>query len=275
MDRIALKKYSTLEVIHQSAARFGDYAFFIANGLESISVYNLRTKKVVNTLSLEKNDFKIYHCNQSSFGISKYLEDDLFPLLYVSQRAREDGRCFIEVLRIISSGSSFISGDTVLSIEKVQTIYLPKMTYENALGNANCVIDLKNNRMITYSRNNNSFDDNYGDCRISCFDIPNYKYKEVFLEDSDIRFSFTLECTAFNMQGACIVDNLLFIGQGYESVGYILFNVVDLDSKQLLKQFNLMSLGYSWEPEGCFYYDGSVMVASNTTIWRIDKKEYK
>lgn len=87
------------------------------------------------------------------------------------------------------------------------------------------------------------------------------------LEDSDILDSWMLGCKAINMQGGCKKDDILYIGQGYKSVGYIYLNVVDLKRRQLLERIDLLGQGIVWEPEGCFIYNGNLMIAEGTNIW--------
>ena len=126
--------------------------------------------------------------------------------------------------------------------------------------------------MYTYSRNNNKQDNNYLTCKISCFKIPDIHQKEVYLENEDIIDSYILPCSAFNMQGGCIKNGKLYIGQGYLSVGYIYLNVVDLVHRQLEKRVDLLQHGFTEEPEGCLWDDGSLMISTvGGNIWRIEE----
>ncbi|MBR3010311.1 MAG: hypothetical protein IKH91_05775 [Prevotella sp.] len=258
---------------NQSAAIYGDYVFLISQGRGLIHIYNIRNKSLVNTIKLPVSDENsyygndLYHSNQATFGTEFYAFDDPFPLLYISQRARSDLRCFVEVFRIIPEYNE--KGDAYKSIDAflVQTIYFPPMTKENSLGNVNCAIDREKNLIYTYSRNNNKTDDNYGICKISCFNIPDKGYDIVYLEDSDILYSYMLNCSAVNMQGGCIHDGILYIGQGYKNAGYIFLNVVDLNKNELLGRIDLMKQGVEWEPEGCFYYNNHLMIAADNNIW--------
>ncbi len=268
---ISISEFASLGFSHQSAARYRDYALFVTKGRSKIGLYNLAGKRMVYTLNLKGVNGNIYHCNQSSFGIEKYDPSDFFPLLYISQRANSDGRCFIEGYRVFTFFNENLSELESFSIELVQTIYLPKMTYENSLGNANCVIDASSRTMYTYSRNNNKTDDNYGQCRITQFAIPDVHQTIVSLNDGDTLSSFTIDANAINMQGGCIQDGVLYIGQGFASAGYIYLNIIDLEKKELIRRFDLREYKVSWEPEGCFFYDGCVMLAHTAGICRIDK----
>ena len=110
-------------------------------------------------------------------------------------------------------------------------------------------------------------DSNYGNCKISCFEIPHFEIGDVELNDNDILNSFDLDCSAIYMQGGCIYNGYLYIAQGYESAGFIYLNIIDLDEEKIEIRIDLLHLGYRWEPEGCFMYDGRLMVTAGTTIW--------
>lgn len=264
--------FADLAFEHQSAAVYDKYAFFVRNGRGTIRLFDMVRKSKIYTLSLSGGDLSIFHSNQSTFGIEKYDPSDFFPLLYISQRARSEKRCFTEVFRIIPL---FDADSTLLAFraDLVQEIFFPPMTEQNSLGNVNSVIDGKTGWLYTYSRNNNSTDSNYGQCKISRFAIPDVHQKEVYLEDADIESSFMIDAKATNMQGGCIVDDRLYIGQGYPATGSMYLNVVDLRIQKLVKRYDLISKGIDWEPEGCFYYDGSVMLTHTDAICRVEEEE--
>lgn len=270
---LTVSEYAPLNYEHQSAAVYGDYAFVVRGGVLQILMYDMVRKKKVYSLT-QKSDRKadIYHSNQSCFGIQKYDPEDMFPVLYVSQRSKGEGRCFTEVYRIIPLFNADRSEMIAFRVELVQEIFFPKMTRENSMGNVNCVIDRTNGAMYTYSRNNNTEDANYGQCKISQFVVPDVHTGKVVLEDSDIRMSFMIDARASNMQGGCIVDDVLYIGQGYPYANYVYLNVVDLKKKKLVQRFDLLAIGARFEPEGCFFYDGSVMLCHTAAISRMEIK---
>lgn len=266
---VEIKPFGLLNFAHQSAAAYNDYAFFILDGRSEMCMYSLKKGKELCTLKLNKEDVRIYHCNQSTFGVDRYSPLDPFPLLYISQRAKKDGRCFIEVFRIIPQWDGALQEYRAFNVELVQTIFLPKMTYENCLGNANCVIDSQKGILYTYSRNNNTVEDNYGQCKVSAFIIPSIETTTHYLEDKDILFSFMIGHEAINMQGGCVNNGILYIGRGFPSAGYVDLLLVDLEQQTLIRVFDLLNNGVSWEPEGCFFYAESVMLATSNCIFRI------
>lgn len=271
-DDIVISSYAPLRFSHQSAAAYGDYAFFVTNGRTKFCMYNLARKEMVYSVDRTPANSNLYHCNQSTFGTELYDPDDPFPLLYVSQNNNSSGRCFIEGYRIKPQKADGSQEYESFSIELVQTIYLPAMSYDNSLGNANSAIDAENHFLYTYSRNNRPVEDNYGICKITKFRLPSARQAVVTFEDDDIIDSFMLDCTAFNMQGGCIKDGTLYIGQGIPSKGDLYFNIVDLEKRALVQRFPLKEYNVNWEPEGCFFYDGSVMFAHTSDISRIDKQ---
>ncbi len=266
---ISIEQYAPLGISLQSAAAYGDYALFVTDGRIQMYLYNLAKKELLYSLALKGENRSVYHCNQSSFGVEKYDDADFFPLLYISQRAKSDGRCFVEVFRIIPHFISEIQEFDSFKVELVQKIYLPKMTSDNSLGNANCAIDRDNKWMYIYSRNNNSGDDNFEQCKITQFAIPDFHKQVVSLEDKDILSSFFIDANALYMQGGCINDGILYIGQGDPVAGFVYLNVVDLRLQEIVERYDLQKCGFNWEPEGCFYYGGSVMLAHTRAISRI------
>ncbi len=117
--------------------------------------------------------------------------------------------------------------------------------------------------MYTYSRNNDTKSENYLRCRISYFKIPDVNITEVHLENKDIIDSFDINCSALYMQGACINDNVLYIGQGITEP---MLRIVDLNEKQLKVTYNLKEYDYGYEPEGCFWHEGNLYLSSSKHI---------
>ena len=270
--KMTVTPYADLGYKHQSAAVYGNYAFFVRDGRSGIRLQDLAAKRRIYTYSMKGENIKIYHCNQSTFGTEKYEPEDYFPLLYISQRVVRENRCMTEVYRIIPLFNADSTALLAFRTELVQEIFFPPMSRENSMGNVNCVIDPVTGKMYTYSRNNAAQDDNYQRCKISRFSVPDIYQRTVVLEDADIESSFLIDTKAVNMQGGCIVDGRLYIGQGYPPLE-IFLNVVDLQEEKLVRRYNLVNRGVNWEPEGCFFYDGNVMLAYTAGISRIIEEE--
>ena len=271
--KLTVTPYAEMNYRHQSAAVYGDYAFLVLEGRSAIRMFDMVRKTRVYTLSLTGGDRSVYHSNQCTFGVERYEPSDTFPLLYISQRVKSGKRCFTEVFRIVPLYNADSTALLAFRTELVQEIFFPPMSEANSMGNVNCVIDGTTGWMYTYSRNNNSGDRNYQQCKISRFAIPDIHQKEVFLEDSDIESSFLIDTKASNMQGGCIMNGKLYIGQGYPNANYVYLNVVDLREERLVKRYDLLAKGVDWEPEGCFQYDGNVMLSYTSGISRIIEEE--
>lgn len=268
--------YADNSYTNQSAAAYNDYLFLVPKFRGRIYMYSLKEKKPLCSYGMEamkefnSNAGDIYHCNQTTFGVDFYDSSDPFPLLYISQRARSDKRCFTEVFRITAEKSAQDNEYSSFRLELVQTIYYPPMTEANSLGNVNTVIDRDNSLFYTYSRNNTKEDANYRQCKITCFAIPDIRQKEVYLEDIDIKKSFMLDISAYFMQGACIEGDYLYIARGATSVGYIDVNIVNLKTQKIVRQLDLFHNGYRWEPEGCFFYGGKLMISTGKNLWSLN-----
>jgi len=271
----AFSSFANNSYANQSAAVYNDYLFIVPIFRWKIYMYSLKEKDLLCSCEmtamteLGASGGDIYHCNQTCFGSDYYDANDPFPLLYISQRARSDKRCFTEVFRIIANRSNQDSEFSSFKLELVQTIYFPPMSESNSMGNVNTVIDRESKLLYTYSRNR-QYDTNYRQCKISCFSIPDIYKSEVYLEDTDIINSYMLNISAYYMQGACIEGHNLYIARGSTSVGYIDVNIIDLNTRKNVKQLDLLGKGYTWEPEGCFSYNGQLMISSSSNIWKLD-----
>ena len=269
IDRISGDSFS-----HQSAACFGDYAFFFSVRMAKVMVFNMRTNQSIFTL--EQNDLgstSVYHCNQACFGAQKYSEEDPFPLLYISQRQDKSKRCFITVFRVLPTYSGIEQEYTAFAFELIQTIYLPVATDNNSLNNANAVIDTSNRYIYTYSRNNNSSAENYGKCKITKFNLPNaLESTSIMLSDEDILDSYFIGTSAINMQGGAYHNGLLYIGRGLPSVGYVNLYVVDIANRKLWFTVDLLNNGFNYEPEGAFIYNDVLYIGASRFIFRFSFK---
>jgi hypothetical protein len=278
-SKYAYEVYSDNSYSHQSSAAYGKYLFLVKDKLATVYMYNLQTKRVVAICNMTTHNETVsassssvlYHCNQSTFGTFKYDESDPFPLLYISQRAPSStGRCFVTVFRLLPTMNSAGTEYNILKMEQVQTIYLPKSTFSNAMGNANFTIDPQTGYCYTYSRNNTTSASNYLNCRISKFAPVKLSAEEVYLNDADILDSYeifelnsTKNISAMNMQGGFIWNNKLYISQGYPSCNFIYLRIVDLKNRKLINDIDLLGDGFPIEPEGFFRYGNDVMMSCN------------
>ncbi len=261
--------YATNGVTHQSSACFEDYLILVSKYVSKISLYNLKSRKLLCVKELQpwtelRGKTDIYHANNCSFGSQKYKDSDLFPLLYVSHRENNEKRGVLQVFRVVPMKTQKNKDDyDSLSISLVQTIYYPEMTDKNALGSPWTVIDIDNNCMYTYSRNNRGKSANRGMCRVSKFKIPAAREsREIFLNEKDILESYEVSFKAPLSQGACIHKGRMYIAQGVSPKKYLWLRVIDLKKKKLLRTIDLKKAGLPSEPEGCFIYDNHLMIST-------------
>ncbi len=270
-----IDEISTDGMAHQSAACYGDYAFLISNKMINVRVFNMRTNTRVFDLRNQTplGTGTIYHCNQACFGTQKYSEEDYFPLLYISQFQNKNNRCFIQVFRVLPTSAGIGQEFTAFAFERVQTIYLPVYTDDNCLWYANAVIDTDNHFIYTYSYDKNSAAETYHLCKISKFNIPDpIGASSVKFSDEDILDSYYVATQGPYMQGAAYQDGLLYIGKGSPSVGFVNLDVVDLANRRLWFSVDLLNNGFSWEPEGAFFYKDNLYISASSRIFRFTFK---
>lgn len=273
-DTLLISEFAHNSKSHQSAAVYGQYLITVPNKLSSISMYDMKQKQRVYTCmlspleGLDPYGYVKFHCNQSTFSNKKFVENDTFPLLYISQRADSLYRCSALVYRIVEKRNA-CNEISSFDVQLVQTIFFPPMTKENALGNVNVVYSSSEDLFYLYSRNNNRKDSNFRKCRISKVHVPKIEADTIYLSNNDIIDSYSIECSALNMQGAAIFDNKLYIAQGFYKSGTINLQVVNLVKKKLEKTYDLLSQRVTWEPEGCFFYEGNLFLASSKYIFQI------
>ena len=272
----SFEKIAENGIRHQSAANYGKYLFMVQDKLAGITLYDLEQKKPLFHLSLspqEEPNFAghvLYHCNNSNFGVEFYDKDDMFPLLYISQRQVKEGkRALLTVFRILPHFGKESEIDS-FSIERVQRIYMPPMTKKNRMGTPNVSIDHAKNTIVTYSRYNNSKSEiNQMGC-VSRLRLPSLRnasgeiQETVYLNDEDILDSFDTGWKMTNAQGGFVHGDLLVIGQGYPTKKHTPINihVMDLKNHKTLGTTNIYAMGFNDEPEGVFLFNGKVMISS-------------
>jgi hypothetical protein len=271
VDSVNFSLYAEKNVAAQSAACYGNYLIFVSKQVSRMTLYNLNSKKILYKLNLDpktemRGKIDVYHANNSSFSREKYDKNDPFPLLYVSHRENNAQRGVVEVYRIHPFHRNGQADYDSMAVEQVQTVFYPAMTDKNAMGSPWTAIDPGNGYMYTYSRNNRSKAPNRGKCRLSKFKIPPFKgdCDSVFLNDADILEANDLRFSAGFSQGACIYHGMMYIAQGVPQKNEkVYLRVVDLEKGKLIRTYNLHASGFDEEPEGCFIYNGKLMVATN------------
>ena len=258
-------EYMDSVTTHQSSACYGDYLFVFMDKMATVKMYNIKTRTALATFTQTALD-SYHHCNQAFFGTEKYDEDDVFPLVYltVNNNGTTAGG-YMEAYRIVPTmGDSDYSSFT---ITLVQTVTLPIMTSDNALGNANFVLDADSGYLFTYSRNTIVDTPGYHICRITKWPMPKLSDGNVTFTDADRLDYWNTDTEAVNMQGASIMNHQLFIFRGGSGVGYTEIHVFDLVRRDRIAFIDLLSNGFTMEPEGVFFW-GNTLCTSNTKVYR-------
>lgn len=253
----------------QSAAIYGDYVFFLNSGMSTIVLFNMKTMVNLYTCQTGLPSDPILHCNQSAFGKERYDAEDMFPLLYTAAQNNAAGRCEWRAYRIVPTLSENEIASFTVSL--VQTIYLPVMTDENCLGNANPAFDFDRDCLWSYSRNNNTEAANYRQARFTKFAIPavfdtnDQVVSEITLSDADILDAFSADFSMAYAQGGFISRGKLFIGQGGPLYPLTVLRVIDLYAvRGQVTFFDLRADGMDDEPEGLYAYDGRIWMHTNS-----------
>ncbi len=274
---------------NQSAANYDKYLFIISNKMERIMLYDLQWKRSVYVLvqppyqQLNGRNV-VYHCNQSCFGKQKYQETDYFPLLYISQRNETDSTgAFLSVMRIVPE---FRDNEIAsFSVQMVQKIYFPPMTDENCMGLPSAVIDQEHDIIYTYSRNLRKGAPNYTGAVITKLLVPklwnNGKIQSVVhIKDNDRLDYFTCGFNLSGAQGGCYVNGKIYLTQGCPRKqpvnNFVYFRVIDTEKRKCIRMVDMLTEGFDTEPEGCWSYDGRIMLTNNgRNIYRLIGDNYK
>ena len=127
-NQYAIAQTATAIPVGNSAAVYNGYMFVVADKLASVTLYDMRQNKQLAVCNLEPREdvddsqSTVYSCAYASFGTLKYSTYDEFPLLYVSQRAKTGGKCFVTVLRVVPVMNANLTSCTSFSVQQVQTI---------------------------------------------------------------------------------------------------------------------------------------------------------
>lgn len=262
---------------NQSAACYGKYLFLISDKLSQVTLYDLEEKRIIcKSKQTERNLLNgktvVYHCNQSCFGKERYRKKDIFPLLYISQRAKSNKTGgFISVMRVLPVWNEW-SQITSVKLEEVQNIIFPAMDDWNCLGNPNAVVDTKRGYMYVYSRNLNSKAKNFNKGRVTKFKLPKFCKRgkiqtEVCLTMDDVKDSFDTGCSLNSAQAGIYLNGKIYLTMGYPTkikhLNFIKFREIDLRKRKCTHTVDMMANGFRWEPEGMWLYDNQIMVSTN------------
>lgn len=210
------------------------------------------------------------HANVASLGTEFFAPTDKFPVVYISQCAKQAYKGMKDVLF-----AERISND-MKSTSTVQTIYYRDENHNFGYA-LQWVVDRDNNVLYGYGNTINN-DDPRNKHRIVKFRIPSLKEGKdglVILTDKDLLENYLLEDTyakPFNPigQGLFVKNGLLFMPTGVGTVKHpsILY-VWDLRTHQMHNALDLTKATFS-ELEDCSLWKNSLLVQAQGNFFRIN-----
>ena len=233
----------------QGGAVFGDYLFQFHNTLENIVVYNLKTKKNVQTLTL--TPISNHHAGSGGFGNEYYDSTDPFPILYIS--SMYENRVY--GYRITGTEGSW-------AIETVQTITINK----EGLYIPNIAIDRENNMVVVFGYTKNSWSDSNNNLSvITSFVLPKLSDGDIAIEEfSDVRKIPFI----YAEQGAFARLGKLYLSYG-NTISKCGLYVIDYISGIAVSHAPFEPLG-NFEPEAFGLYEGNIiMTDQNGNIYKL------
>ena len=264
---------------HQSSALFNGHLFVVMNGSNNMTVYDYLIRNGVNPNTDNINaplggsyatvpnigNATLSHCNSCAFSNSYYDSSDDFPIFYIAIRNNQGERVQWAGYRVVDPVYADNGSLSSFSLTNVHNIFLPAETEENGLGYTNVVFDEDKGEFWGYGRYNASGSDWTGKMTFTRFGKITYNgTTDVYLSDSDIKEQFRYkDLSMANAQGGCIKNNWLIFGQGYNSVGYIYCNIVNLRTHEFTR-LDLKSLGFTYEPEGAFVLNNAICLTTST-----------
>ena len=233
----------------QGGAVFGDYLFQFHNTLETIVVYNLKTKNNVQTLTLPP--ISNHHAGSGGFGNEYYDSTDPFPILYIS--SMYENRVY--GYRITGTEGSW-------AIETVQTITINK----EGLYIPNIAIDRENNMVVVFGYTKNSWSDSNNNLSvITSFVLPKLSDGDVTIEEfSDVRKIPFI----YAEQGAFARLGKLYLSYG-NTISKCGMYVIDYISGIAVSHAPFEPLG-NFEPEAFGLYEGNIIMTDhNGNIYKL------
>ena len=233
---------------NQASAVCGKYLLQFINANTRVAIYDLTTYKLVAVI--ENEVIPLLHNNCAVFG-EKYVDSDLFPLIYLSGGNKND--CY--VFRFV--------GDSVtkLKMELVQhiTCNVSNMYYSNYM------IDADTNKMLLFGYYGTTTDDqSYG----VVVDLPNISLSEVDITDNDV-------IETFKGEYHLIQDSKIYASKLYVITGGTNSAELSVYGKkhQLINRISLVDFGVTSEPEGIAIYNGKMLIITiHGTVFELQFK---
>lgn len=269
----SFQEYMSLQPVAQGqgGACYGDYFIQGYNKNEFITIYDLKEKKYLETLSIpEPSPSSKIHANTLNFGGQKYDEKDYFPLLYVSSGYKINNSFYIYVYRLKKDSKE----EKGFSISLVQTISLSGFDGTWTEG----VIDEENNFLwvVRYTGT--------GIVGYAKFNLPSIFDSEVEISYKDHIQEFILANEPkSNKQGHLLKNNRMLLVAGIPKKGQMLsFISINTQTEQRELNLDLREVGLHnydvdnyFEPENLFFYNNQLMIGYRNVIYILNIQKVK
>lgn len=230
---------------------------------ENAFLWDLNTGKKLGSFNLshilDGSEYYKPHANEVCFG-KKINDDDLFPLLYISQSFGleygkiEHKKSGVLVYRIINSDKKY-------KAELVQVIK-PSIEDEvlfNMMGSSihNYVVDTDNDLLYVLGYRDNSWFNSNNDILVTIFKLPKLSEgKELVLTHDMILDNYTIPMS-YCMQSAFYDNGFIYIMNGDE-INFKWIRSLNLKSKKIESKLDFSDI--AGEPQFCGYWKGKFLL---------------
>ena len=266
------QEYMSLQPVAkvQGGACYGDYFVQGYETNEFITIYNLKTKSYVTTLSIPAPPpSSKTHSNTLNFGVQKYDENDDFPLLYISSGYQTNNISYIYVYRIYKNSKE----DSDFSVSLIQTISLCGF---NSWTEG--IIDVENNFLwIKYEPQGV-----YGYAKYA---LPSIESSQVSINYADYLQDFKLERqpAGSSNQGHLLIDNRIILVSGVpiggQTLALVSINTMTQQRELILDLSEVGLHNYNvdnyFEPESLIFYNNQLMICYRYVIYLLNIQRVK
>lgn len=232
----------------QGSCAYKDYFFQFHNANCMVEIYNLKTKRHLQTI--EQTPISAQHCNTVMFSKEKWDKRDRFPVIYVS--TERDGK--ILVYRVLGE-------DGNMSFQTVQTIFLPACE-DMGLYYPNPAIDSKHQKLWLTGFSCNTWKKAVPGnvVRYIQLPLPPLKGGDATLNLGQKLREFTLPFT-YATQGLIYHKDKIIQSYGTDR-NTNRVRIINPQSGKIEREYLPHKYGLDDEPEGTFMYKGRIMFST-------------
>lgn len=255
-NTIAYKKFMQINISLfdgngiQGCAQYNGFLFVTCNAMAVIAVFDLKSKTLIGKMTFDP--VYTYHCNSMNFGSEKYLNEDEFPLLYISmENIAEHKMIAMRILKNHDGYNGEIKQTITYPVPSESMQYFPN----GSLDNENGLLFVKGYTQNSYiAENGNSI-------RVRKWVMPKLSDGDVTLRIEDALQTFdipALSCT----QGELVVNGKLIGCYGTDWAGdkSIRIAMVDPTQEKMVTNIKMNAVWYAKEPESLFIWKDELYI---------------